>query len=129
MNQMEQSSEFCQVEWCVMCGIVCCSEKVNNFDTSNDTRILEAEKQSELCALIRFKFCKVFSSERYCSGGDFIKEDEGEIKGPAMPRSIAILAQRTASMITPAELGESQTSSFSSKFRGTSPKARPSIRM
>ena len=31
-----------------------------------------------------------------------------------MPRSSASLAQRTASMTTPAEFGESQTSSFSS---------------
>ena len=46
-----------------------------------------------------------------------------------MPRSRATLAQRTASMITPAELGESQTSSLSSRLSGTSPKFRPSIRM
>ena len=32
-------------------------------------------------------------------------------------------------MITPAELGESQTSSFSSTLSGTSPKLRPSMRM
>ena len=31
-------------------------------------------------------------------------------------------------MMTPAEFGESQTSSFSSTFNGTSPKLRPSIR-
>ena len=32
-------------------------------------------------------------------------------------------------MTTPAEFGESQTSSFSSKFRGTLPKVVPSRRM
>ena len=37
--------------------------------------------------------------------------------------------QRTASMITPAELGESHTSSLSSTLSGTSPKLRPSRRM
>ena len=46
-----------------------------------------------------------------------------------MPRSRATLAQRTASMITPAELGESWTSSLSSTVSGTSPKLRPSSRM
>ena len=46
-----------------------------------------------------------------------------------MPWSIASLAQRTASMTTPAEFGESHTSSFSSTFSGTSPNAVPSRRM
>ncbi len=46
-----------------------------------------------------------------------------------MPRSSASLAQRTASMMTPAELGESHTSSLSSRLSGTSPKLRPSMRM
>ena len=32
-------------------------------------------------------------------------------------------------MITPAEFGESHTSSFNSRFNGTSPKLRPSKRM
>ena len=45
------------------------------------------------------------------------------------PLSLAIFAQRRASMITPAEFGESQTSSLSSMLRGTSPKFRPSSRM
>src|SRR4029450_8086586 len=48
--------------------------------------------------------------------------------GPPGPRSSASLAQRTASMITPAELGESCTSSLSSTVSGTSPKLRPSRR-
>ena len=38
-----------------------------------------------------------------------------------MPRSRAILAARIASMITPAEFGESQTSSLYSRLSGTSP--------
>ena len=46
-----------------------------------------------------------------------------------MPWSSASLMQRTASITTPAEFGESQTSSFSSTFSGTSPKVRPSSRM
>ena len=45
-----------------------------------------------------------------------------------MPRSLAIFAARMASMMMPAELGESQTSSLYSRFSGTSPKARPSRR-
>ena len=45
-----------------------------------------------------------------------------------MPRSMAIFAARTASMITPAEFGESQTSSLYSRLSGTSPNARPSSR-
>ena len=38
------------------------------------------------------------------------------------------LGARIASMMTPAEFGESQTSSLYSRFSGTSPKARPSSR-
>ena len=45
-----------------------------------------------------------------------------------MPRSFAILAARMQSMMMPAELGESQTSSLYSRFNGTSPNARPSRR-
>ena len=45
------------------------------------------------------------------------------------PRSIAILQLRMASMTTPAEFGESHTSSFSSTLIGWSPKLRPSMRM
>ena len=37
--------------------------------------------------------------------------------------------QRTASITTPAELGESQTSSFRSTLIGTLPNSRPSMRM
>ena len=40
-----------------------------------------------------------------------------------MPRSLAILAARTASMMMPAEFGGSHTSSLYSRFSGTSPKA------
>ena len=46
-----------------------------------------------------------------------------------MPWLSASLQQRTASITMPAEFGESQTSSFSSTFSGTSPKAWPSTRM
>src|SRR5918998_5236217 len=69
------------------------------------------------------------SSSWYCTGGDFMKYADGPRRGPPTPRSRATLAQRTASMMTPAELGESQTSSLSSTLRGTSPKLRPSRRM
>ena len=54
------------------------------------------------------------SWSEYCSGGDFMKYDEADRIGPPMPRSRAIFAARTASMMTPAEFGESQTSSLSS---------------
>jgi len=46
-----------------------------------------------------------------------------------MPLLSASLISRTASITTPAEFGESQTSSFSSAVSGTSPKALPSRRM
>ena len=49
--------------------------------------------------------------------------------GPPIPRSRAIFAARTASMMTPAEFGESHTSSLSSALSGVSPKERPSRRM
>ena len=49
--------------------------------------------------------------------------------GPAMPRSRASFAQRMASIATPALLGESSTQSRSSRFIGTSPKPRHSMRM
>ncbi len=65
-------------------------------------------------------------SSPYCTGGDFMRYDETEVIGPPMPRSLAIFAARTASMITPAEFGESQTSSLYYRFSGTSPKALPS---
>src|SRR5215510_4785201 len=45
-------------------------------------------------------------SSLYCSGGDFMKYDDAERTGPAMPRSLAIFAARTASMMTPAEFVE-----------------------
>ncbi len=46
-----------------------------------------------------------------------------------MPLFSASFASRTASITTPAEFGESQTSIFSSAFSGTSPKDVPSSRM
>lgn len=58
-----------------------------------------------------------------------MKYAEAASTGPPSPRSLAIFAARSASMITPAEFGESQTSSFSSAFSGTSPNVRPSSRM
>ena len=48
----------------------------------------------------------------YCSGGLFMKYELALRIGPPMPRSLAIFAARTASMMTPAEFGESQTSSL-----------------
>ncbi len=51
------------------------------------------------------------------------------MRAPDKPRSSASLAHRTASMTTPAELGESQTSSFSSQLSGTLPKVVPSMRI
>jgi hypothetical protein len=42
---------------------------------------------------------------------------------------MAILQQRMASITTPAEFGESHTSSFSSMLIGWSPNPRPSRRM
>ncbi len=57
-----------------------------------------------------------------------MKYDEGDTTGPPMPRSLAIFAARTASMMTPAELGESHTSSLYSRFSGVSPKDFPSSR-
>src|SRR5207245_7502237 len=69
------------------------------------------------------------SSSWYCTGGDFMKYADGPSNGPPMPRSSATFAHRTASMITPAEFGESQTSSLSSTLRGTSPKLQPTRRM
>jgi hypothetical protein len=61
--------------------------------------------------------------------GLFMKYEEAASSGPPLPRSLAILAARTASMMTPAELGESQTSSLASALSGTSPNERPSTRM
>ena len=57
-----------------------------------------------------------------------MKYEEAERIGPPMPRSFAIFAARSASMMTPAEFGESQTSSLYSRLSGTSPNARPSRR-
>ena len=68
------------------------------------------------------------SSSGSCTGGDFMRYDDAEMIGPPRPRSLAILAARIASMMMPAELGESQTSSLYSRLSGTSPKARPSRR-
>src|SRR5262245_46244210 len=50
------------------------------------------------------------SSSGRCTGGDFIRYDDAESSGPPMPRSLAIFAARMASMMMPAEFGESQTS-------------------
>src|SRR4051812_45514305 len=77
---------------------------------------------------MKFSTASYASESEYWTGGDFMKYEEAELIGPPIPRSFAILAARTASMITPAELGESQTSSLYSRLSGTSPKARPSRR-
>ncbi len=58
-----------------------------------------------------------------------MKYAEGPMIGPLKPRSRAIFAQRMASIMTPAELGEYHTYSFASRFKGTSPKVVPSMRM
>ena len=50
-----------------------------------------------------------------------MKYAEGAGNGPDKPRSNASFAQRTASITTPAEFGESHTSSFISSLSGTSP--------
>ncbi|PAV69714.1 hypothetical protein WR25_08443 [Diploscapter pachys] len=47
---------------------------------------------------------------------------------PAMPRSLAIAAQRIMSIATPAEFGESSTDRRSSRFIGTPPNSWPSMR-
>ena len=57
-----------------------------------------------------------------------MKYDDAERIGPPMPRSLAIFAARMASMMMPAEFGESHTSSLYSSESGTSPKLRPSRR-
>ena len=54
-------------------------------------------------------------------GGLFMKYADGATSVPLSPRSSPSLRQRIASVMTPAELGESQTSSFSSALSGTSP--------
>ncbi len=68
------------------------------------------------------------TSSLYCTGGDFMNYDDGDSTGPPIPRSSAILAARTASMMMPAEFGESHTSSLYSRFSGVSPNERPSRR-
>src|ERR687895_2859298 len=65
----------------------------------------------------------------YCTGGDFMKYELGAMRGPPTLRSSASLAHLTASMTTPAEFGESHTSSLSSMLMGISPNSRPSMRM
>jgi hypothetical protein len=62
-------------------------------------------------------------------GGLFMKYELGATRVPERPRSRPSLRQRMASVMTPALLGLSQTSSLSSALRGTSPKVVPSIRM
>ena len=57
-----------------------------------------------------------------------MKKAEGASIGPPRPRSAASFAQRIASIATPAELGESSTDRRSSRFIGTSPNKRPSMR-
>ena len=53
----------------------------------------------------------------------------GASSGPFSPRSSPSLAQRMASITTPALFGLSHTSSFSSTFSGAFPKVVPSMRM
>ncbi len=53
----------------------------------------------------------------------------GPTSAPPIPRSSASRAQRIASITTPALLGESHTSSFTSQVSGTLPKVVPSRRM
>src|SRR5205807_7909071 len=69
------------------------------------------------------------SSSTICFGGDFMRYELGPMSEPATPLLSASFAIRTASMTMPAEFGESQTSSLSSTFSGTSPNEDPSMRM
>src|SRR5664279_938066 len=84
--------------------------------------------QKSISPAMNFSTLSRASSSGYCTGGDFMKYDDADSTGPPTPRSLAILAARTASMITPAEFGESHTSSLYSRLSGTSPNARPSRR-
>src|SRR5690606_28370613 len=68
------------------------------------------------------------SSSVICTGGCLQNHAAGASIGPARPRSLAILAQRIMSMATPAEFGLSSTERRSSRFIGTPPKSRPSMR-
>src|SRR5437762_11259466 len=54
------------------------------------------------------------SSSVFWTGGYFMYAAQGGLMTPPSPRSRATLHQRTKSMTTPAEFGESQTSSFNS---------------
>jgi myo-inositol-1-phosphate synthase len=90
--------------------------------------VLGVARQRATSPRMNFSTRSRHTSSPYCSGGDFMKYELADVTGPPMPRSAAILAARTASMITPAELGESQTSSLYSRLSGTSPNARPSSR-
>ena len=58
-----------------------------------------------------------------------MKYADGATSVPLRPRSRPSLRQRIASVMTPALLGLSQTSSLSSALSGTSPNVVPSIRM
>src|SRR6476661_10777872 len=58
------------------------------------------------------------SSSGSCTGGLFMRYDDAEMIGPPRPRSLAVFAARMASMMMPAELGESHTSSLYSRFSG-----------
>jgi hypothetical protein len=69
------------------------------------------------------------SSSAICFGGDFMRYALGPSSAPEIPLLSASFASLTASMTIPAEFGESHTSSLSSRLRGTSPKAEPSMRM
>src|ERR1700722_3110852 len=90
--------------------------------------------QNQMCGvksqppMMNSSSCVRATSSGRKKSGLFIRYAEAGITGPPMPRSLAIFAARTASMMTPAEFGESHTSSLYSRFRGTSPKARPSSR-
>src|SRR6476469_6457989 len=86
------------------------------------------EGQLSISPAMNFSTLSLAWSSGYWTGGDFMKYEDAEYTGPPMPRSLAILAARTASMITPAEFGESHTSRLYSMFSGTSPNARPSSR-
>ena len=55
-----------------------------------------------------------------CRGGLFMKYADGATSVPLSPRSRPSLRHRMASVMTPAEFGESQTSSLSSALSSTS---------
>ena len=104
-----------------------CSARIRALDGSSPLAAAFAGLRA--CLRMKRSVMSRASSSRICFGGDFIRYELGPPSAPATPLFSASFASRTASITIPAEFGESQTSSFSSTFSGTSPKAVPSMRM